>query len=212
MLALSLWQPWATYMADGLKMVETRHWSTHIRGWFAIHAAKTTQGMDNLRHLYDVVFHKLFTRRQELKTLAQALNRYFASPRGESFSFGAIVAVGKLADCRQIPPNHQGPPQLVNAGSMPLERHDVEALEQQQGSWPAAPAAEEKEPDFPRLSLQETLLGDYTPGRFGWIFERVIKLKTPVECNGGQGFWTVPVGIEEEVLARLQLAGIRIGE
>ena len=40
MKAISLWQPWASAMALGLKTVETRHWWTGQRGLIAIHAAK----------------------------------------------------------------------------------------------------------------------------------------------------------------------------
>lgn len=38
--AISLWQPWASLMASGHKSIETRSWSTHLRGLVAIHAAK----------------------------------------------------------------------------------------------------------------------------------------------------------------------------
>lgn len=37
---LSLWQPWASLIAAGVKMHETRHWPTRVRGRVAIHAAK----------------------------------------------------------------------------------------------------------------------------------------------------------------------------
>jgi hypothetical protein len=40
MKAISLWQPWATAMAIGLKQIETRHWLPSHRGLLAIHAAK----------------------------------------------------------------------------------------------------------------------------------------------------------------------------
>ena len=40
MKALSLWQPWASLIAAGVKKVETRHWPTAYRGPIAIHAAK----------------------------------------------------------------------------------------------------------------------------------------------------------------------------
>lgn len=40
MRAISLWQPWATMVALGLKQFETRHWATDYRGPLAIHAAK----------------------------------------------------------------------------------------------------------------------------------------------------------------------------
>lgn len=40
MKALSLWEPWATFMALGLKKVETRSWKTDYRGPLLICAAK----------------------------------------------------------------------------------------------------------------------------------------------------------------------------
>lgn len=39
--AISLWQPWASLMAAGVKRHETRHWATSYRGPIALHAAKT---------------------------------------------------------------------------------------------------------------------------------------------------------------------------
>jgi H+/Cl- antiporter ClcA len=39
MKAITLWQPWATAMAVGLKKIETRDWSTKYRGDLAICAA-----------------------------------------------------------------------------------------------------------------------------------------------------------------------------
>ena len=39
MKALSLWQPWASLIADGRKNIETRHWELLYRGPLAIHAA-----------------------------------------------------------------------------------------------------------------------------------------------------------------------------
>jgi hypothetical protein len=40
MRAITLWQPWASAVALGLKRVETRSWPTKYRGPLAIHAAK----------------------------------------------------------------------------------------------------------------------------------------------------------------------------
>jgi hypothetical protein len=40
MKALTLWQPWATAIALGLKHYETRTWFVGYRGDLAIHAAK----------------------------------------------------------------------------------------------------------------------------------------------------------------------------
>lgn len=40
MKALTLWQPWASAIAAGLKTYETRSWSTVHRGLLAIHASQ----------------------------------------------------------------------------------------------------------------------------------------------------------------------------
>lgn len=40
MKVISLWQPWASLMAYGLKKNETRSWATEYRGPLAIHAAQ----------------------------------------------------------------------------------------------------------------------------------------------------------------------------
>lgn len=40
MKAISLWQPWASAIPLQLKRIETRGWSTNVRGRIAIHAAK----------------------------------------------------------------------------------------------------------------------------------------------------------------------------
>lgn len=39
MKVLTLWQPWASLIAEGEKWIETRSWSTTHRGLIAIHAA-----------------------------------------------------------------------------------------------------------------------------------------------------------------------------
>ena len=54
MQAITLWQPWASLIADGLKQYETRSWATKHRGTLAIHASvnKTyvPQGPEGLRY------------------------------------------------------------------------------------------------------------------------------------------------------------------
>ncbi|TRU31740.1 MAG: ASCH domain-containing protein [Microcystis aeruginosa Ma_QC_B_20070730_S2] len=54
MKAISLWQPWASLVANGLKLYETRGWPTKYRGVLAIHAAKRPlckQGKSLISHL-----------------------------------------------------------------------------------------------------------------------------------------------------------------
>lgn len=45
MKALTLIQPWASYIALGLKQHETRSWGTSYRGPIAIHAGKSTEAL-----------------------------------------------------------------------------------------------------------------------------------------------------------------------
>ena len=41
MKALSLKQPWANWIIDGTKTIETRKWNTKFKGRFLIHASKS---------------------------------------------------------------------------------------------------------------------------------------------------------------------------
>ena len=80
MRLISLWEPWATLMALGEKLVETRSWSTSYRGWLAIHASKGGLSKRDLAgYLAD----------PEFKWAIQ----------GAVLSPGRIVAVVKLVDC-----------------------------------------------------------------------------------------------------------------
>lgn len=40
MIAISLWQPWASLWLSPAKIHETRHWPARHRGWLLVHAAK----------------------------------------------------------------------------------------------------------------------------------------------------------------------------
>lgn len=127
--ALSLTQPWASAMALGVKRIETRSWSTALRGPLAIHASK---GMP--------VWAKDFA-------LVDAYPYLHHEP--EWFPRGAIVATAILADV------------------VPVERLRA------------------------GLSEREAFFGDYSDGRFGWIFEDVRAVGTPIPCNGALGIWTL---------------------
>jgi hypothetical protein len=70
--AISLWQPWASAIALGLKSIETRGWSTDYRGPLAIHAAQR------------------WTRAEQDFARGQGLP--------ENLPLGAVVAVANLTD------------------------------------------------------------------------------------------------------------------
>ena len=82
---ISLWQPWASLMAVGAKVLETRDWDTKVRGEVYIHAAKTLDGL-KLVHMFpmDVV-----------KAMESALGmKEWTWNKG--LPFGKIIARGEL--------------------------------------------------------------------------------------------------------------------
>jgi activating signal cointegrator 1 len=78
MKAISLWQPWASAIALGLKSVETRHWATRYTGPIAIHAAKRWTAAE-----------------REFAAVEHGLGRL-----PKRLPLGAIVATARLMGCR----------------------------------------------------------------------------------------------------------------
>lgn len=81
---LSLWQPWATFMALGYKLNETRSWPTSYRGWLAIHAAKNTTAIKDA----DEILEDSGFDMSERTTVG-----------GTTWPLGEIIAVVRLVDC-----------------------------------------------------------------------------------------------------------------
>jgi hypothetical protein len=82
MKILTIWDPWASFMARGWKRYETRGWRTSYRGLIALHAAKTT------RCLKDT---------DEILLRAGITEPFPAS--GEGWNLGCILAIARLVDC-----------------------------------------------------------------------------------------------------------------
>lgn len=76
MKVLSLTEPFATLIKDGVKRVETRSWNTSYRGEFYIHASSTK-------------IPKEWKDNSELMSLVKS----------NSFSYGNIICKCKLVDC-----------------------------------------------------------------------------------------------------------------
>jgi hypothetical protein len=88
--AISLWQPWATLIALGIKRIETRGWSTRYRGPIAIHASKRFE-----RDALDDIVWDLGDRGQW-----QSANRLSVVSDSGQIPRGALVAVARLAEVR----------------------------------------------------------------------------------------------------------------
>jgi len=66
---------------------------------------------------------------------------------------------------------------------------------------------------IPPTTSDEYHFGDYSPGRFMWVFDEIWKLSSPVYARGHQGLWKLdertvdvvlamlPDGVEEQLLA-----------
>lgn len=88
MKALSLWQPWASAIALGLKKIETRGWHTPHRGLLAIHAAGTNNS------IVQRAFVDLAVIPQAAQVFFQAKVRHVADlPRYAVVAFGELYEI-----------------------------------------------------------------------------------------------------------------------
>lgn len=99
---ISLWEPWASFVARGFKQWETRSWKTEYRGPLAIHAAQTTEELWSYR----------------FKLLDAGVISSHDDPddfpkEDKDWPLGCIVAVCRLADC--IPTEKVRPTQMERA-------------------------------------------------------------------------------------------------
>jgi len=81
--ALTLWQPWATLIAIGVKHYETRSWRTSYRGPLAVHAGVERRGLALCRGETEI--------EQALDAAGLSL---------DTLPLGGIVATADLVDCR----------------------------------------------------------------------------------------------------------------
>lgn len=89
MKAITLYQPWASLVAMGEKMIETRSWSTRYRGELAIHASKRFSPEE-----------QKFCNREPFRSALVANN---VCRIERDLPLGMVIAVCKLVDCVRIP-------------------------------------------------------------------------------------------------------------
>lgn len=92
MKCISLWQPWATLVARGLKTVETRHWHTNHTGYLAIHAAKKPKTLDRLKEILNNLAHP------GAKTVIAPM-KLMEALKDETWPGGVVVAVVNMVKC-----------------------------------------------------------------------------------------------------------------
>jgi hypothetical protein len=119
MRILTLWQPWASLIALGLKQYETQSWGTTYRGKLAIHAAKRPIVRDELRAIAWAMGGGGCSM-AEFAQVEQVLE--------QDLPLGAIVAIADLSDCLVMRYRHPS----AMAG---IEIETQSGLEQAVGLW-----------------------------------------------------------------------------
>lgn len=161
MKAITIWQPYASFITAGLKHYETRGWKTSYRGPIAIHAAHRPISWC-LKQVPSVVSNLSF--------------RVFGEEGAQQLPAGQIIAIGELVNVWHIvhcPGTDVDKAKHIEIGaeSLTTDKHAPDF-----GAFIV--------PD-PR----EIILGDWTPGRFAWELRNVRELKEPITVKGNQGLW-----------------------
>lgn len=173
MKVLSLWQPWATLVAIGVKRIETRSWRTNYRGPLAIHAAGK----------WNVELARLCLTDPFWSVLKAVCDQPVYYRSGNALPLGAIVAVGRLEDCWRVERIA-----AADANRTPELDASCAATLRHWGHSEAVIADALR----PMLSDQERAFGDYSAGRFGWFLRDMKALERPIPMKGRQGLFEVP--------------------
>jgi hypothetical protein len=144
--ALSIKQPWASFIAHGHKRVETRSWRTRHRGPITIHASRP-QSRAQQRRAYAE-----FAASPPLHALVDQL----CEGDLHRLPHGAMIAVARLVDVSPVR-------------------------------------------DWLELFPGEEPLGNFAPGRFGWLLEDVQMLPEPLPIAGKLDVWSVPPAIAAQL-------------
>lgn len=178
MKAISLWQPWASLIAAGVKPFETRHWPpprSLIGQTIAIHAAKKVD-KDAAAFAEELMFgqHEAggFYLADKLDATMEGVPDELMGLFGHaSMPVGCIVCTALLIGAYQCG-------ELISGGLVKIVRR-IEMPEIAHIDPGGVPTD-----DF----------GDYAPGRWAWRLTDVRVLQPPPAVTGRQGFFDLPQG------------------
>ena len=189
MKAISLDEPWASMVMSGVKQYETRSWPPprqRIDTLVAIHATKNTKdGFGPTRHS---------RRRTEVQEyLASFVDGKF---HVDDYDLGCVIGTARLAAAHRVvgpAPTTAKLPRRPDYRYRWIEVHDgrgvnplVRGIRGEQNVW-------DQEPQFVEVAWAT---GDFTEGRWVWLFDEVKPFLNPIPCRGFQSFWewTPPPG------------------
>lgn len=183
MKALSLHQPWATLIAAGAKVYETRSWPPPrglIGQPLAIHAAKKVD-----KELGEWVDDLCYGQTAGGFALADRIERTFDhldlvedNTMFGRFGSGSVLPIGcVVATCRLAAAYQLGDPCAGDAAFSTI----VTTI--------GAPA-----PGRPTPRLRRDDYGDYAPGRWAWVLDQVRAINPPIPAVGRQGVFDLPQG------------------
>lgn len=190
--AITLWQPWASLIAEGVKWIETRPRRCNWRGWVMIHAAKRVPYPER-GPMFVGDYH-----------VAQDGTWLHGPGVAAPMPFGAVVAVARLTDCLPM----TGWADLGDSECIVV--HD-DALDHAipEDTHINGPQAETGSlvPDGAHLIRDisdQRPYGDFAPGRYGLLLAEVHKLTQPVPATGSQAVpWRVDQDLVDRVLAQV---------
>lgn len=184
MKAISLWQPWASLIACGIKPFETRSWAPprHLIGQsIAIHAAKkidrSAAGFAEALS-FGGYGHELADKLQATmeRTPAALMGRFGRA----CMPIGCVVCIARLDGAFQLGERALGA--AVPAGRV-IARMTSRPM-----------------PDC--FTVRYDDFGDYSPGRWAWLFTEVRPLNPSAPVRGAQGIFELPQGwLTDEVSA-----------
>lgn len=173
MKAITIQQPWASLVASGNKLYETRSWPTNYRGPIAIHAGKQID-TDAFQYLIS-----------PLATIKQLEACGITPERVNELPRGAVIATAEIVNVWRIV-YHPGT-DIDVAKNISL---GAESL-----------TTDKHAPDFGDFFVpteKEIALGVWTPGRYAWELKNVKMLQEPIPAKGQQGLWNWEPGKDEK--------------
>lgn len=190
MIALTMWEPWASLVAYGVKQLETRDWSTRHRGPVAIHASKRDDFGRQVITRHDFIVMREALRNAGMRCVCgcvgDAHSVTFGCLRCEcigytpAWSLGQVIATVDLVDVLPMVPAHRamtgrfGGESVLGVGP---------ALEQWRAHEEGSGAV------YVRSWQSERPFGWFAEARFAFVLERPTLLDLPVPARGRQKLW-----------------------